>query len=208
MAFIGDYHVGMYKSLNDKITWFMEHYAPSNLFISGTTTLGANTTIGASDSDVLTVNAQATFNNGIAADEIIVDALTVRNNTVIGQDNYDTLTVNSRSNFEGPVTFNNLVTVNENIILGTDYRNTVTANGIVSAPHFTIPRASDNSFRFGSSDLITYHEYSADANIYTSYPDSVIVQIKNVNITGFSISITYNSDGSTVVLSYLESAVF
>lgn len=206
---IGNYYVDIYKALNEKINWFIENYSPTNLTVSGTTVLGTNTTIGASDSDILTVNAQATFTNGITSDDIITDSLTVKNNTTIGQDDTDILTVNSNAIFESETVFNSQVTVTENIILGTDSTNTVTATGIVTAPHFTIPKTSDNSFRFGSSDLIVYHEYTSDnANIYTEYPNSVVVQIKNKNTNGYSMAIIYDSSDSYITLNYNDSVSF
>lgn len=208
MPIFGDTYVEMYVALNKKIEWFMENYSPSTFTVSGTSTLQGNVTLGTDDSDVLVVNSQSTFNNGITADSIIVDTFAVRDNATIGQDDADLLTINSTSTFEGPVTLNEQVNVTKNIVLGTDTTNTVTATGIVTAPHFTIPLVTGNSLRLGADDFIAYHVYSSDlsGNIYESYPNSVFVKVLNSNIT--TMSIIYTSTGTNMVLGVGKSATF
>jgi len=211
MSSLGENLFGMIKSLNDKIDWLMQHYAPTNLNVAGNTTLGNNTTIGEDDSDLLTINAQTTFNNGLTSNSITTDDLIVKDDTTIGQDNCDSLTVNSNATFNNDALFKNEVTFENNVVLGSDETNLVVSTGTIESKHFTVPTVSDNSIRLGSSDIIIYHEYTStdtSANIYTEFPYGVVVQIKNLNEDGLSMSITYDSMDTFTSVAYNTTAVF
>lgn len=158
--------LGIIISLNEKINWFIEHYSPTNLLVTESTTLGT------SDSDTLTVLGTSTF--------------------------------------ESPVTFVSHVDMLENINFGTDSSNTVTATGTVTAPHFTIPAITENSLKLGTSDIIIYRECvdEPNLNIYTEYPNSVIVQVKNTHEDSTSVAIYYTSSTAYITLTANSTAVF
>lgn len=180
--------------LDNKIDYIRDNYEPINATISGNLVSNGNTTIGSDDSDLLTVNAIATFNNDLNGNVINVNDLNIIDNTVIGQDNTDMLTINSSTVFalNSSVEFNGEFNVTGNAVFGTDYTNTVECSGNISAKHFDIPIVSGNSLKVGSDDVIVYIESSSNIDIYTDYPKSVIVVVKNTS--NGNISITYNSN--------------
>jgi hypothetical protein len=50
----------------------------------------------------------------------------------------------------------------------------------------------------GSAPTIVYTEYNDDENIYTGYPNSVIVVVKNTSNVNISITIN-NSSGNSII---------
>lgn len=181
------------EKLSDQINNFIENYTPTNISVPG------NATFGSDDSDQMTVNAETTFNGDVLANVMTINTLTIIDNTVVGQDDADTLTVNADTTFNAGVEFNDSFNVIGNAVFGTDTTNTLIATGTITAPHFVVPLISENSFDFGNSKLITYVERNNDTDIFEDFPDSVIVIIKNIAITGKSI--IYNSENSSNVQS-------
>jgi hypothetical protein len=182
------------KILDDKIDDFIINYAPENLSIPGNTVLGSN------DSDTLTINADTTVNGDLTAGNVTISHLTLINNSELGQDADDTITVNGLGVFNQLATFNapsytTCLNATQNVTMGTDTTNTVTVSGTITAPHFTMPATSGNSLKLGTVDVIAYVEYSTSSNIYTGFPNSALVTVKNISGTG--INITYNSSDST-----------
>ena len=186
-------HLAIQK-LNEKIDRFIETYQPANLTIEGTSNFNGNTTIGTDDSDLLTINAETTFNSDVNADVVNINTLTVYDDAVIGQDDDDHVTVNSLATFASDVTFNSGFDVTSNATFGTTTTNTVTSAGSVTAPHFIIPKVTGNSLKLGIVNTIIYTEYSTDINIFSTYSTSVIVTVKNTHTA--PISITYDDENS------------
>lgn len=172
------------QTLSDQINDFIENYRPTNISIPG------NATFGSDDSDQMTVNAETVFHGDVEANVMRINDLTVIDNMTIGQDDTDRLIVNSATSFKGCTRFEDAFNVIGNVTLGTDCTNTVNSTGKVTAPHFSIPYVSGNSLNFGCEKVIIYVERCEDTNIYTDYPNSVIVIIKNTSDVGRLI--TYN----------------
>lgn len=199
-----------FEVLDKKIDYIRDNYAPINVTISGNLTSNGNTVIGDNDSDLLTVNAIATFNSDLNANLINVENLCIMDNTVIGQDCNDTLVVNGSASFSlnSNVEFNGEFAVRGNATFGTDCTNTVECSGNVVAQHFILPTNSGNSMKIGCEDVIVYIESSSNINIYENYPRAVIITIKNTSCD--NISITYDSCGeynvqsSGAVTTYLK----
>lgn len=177
------------ETLSNQVNDFIENYRPTNICIPGNATLGSN------DCDQLTVNAESIFNGDVEANVVRINNLTVIDCMTIGQDDSDSLVVNSATSFRGCTRFENSLHATENVTFGTDCTNTVTSRGKVTAPHFTIPYSSGNSLNFGCEKVIVYVERCEDTNIYTDYPNSVIVIIKNTSNVGRLI--TYNNSNSS-----------
>lgn len=205
-----------FKTLDDRIDYFVENYEPANLSLSGnitangTASLTGNVTLGSNDSDQITVNGEVTFNSDVEAANVTIENLSIIDNMTIGQDNTDTLTINSNTAFQSAVVFNDAFEVVGNSTFGTDTTNTVTVTGTLTAPHLTIPLTPNNSLKFGSTHLIKYVEVSTDTNIYDDYSSSVIIIIKNT--AGISKAIYYDADdhyniqASGITTTYLKNS--
>lgn len=183
------------KVLDDKIDDFIENYTPENLYISGNAIISGDIVLGSNNDDTLTINADTNFNGNVIMDNVTINDLTIINDTQLGQDAEDIITVNGTCVFNQLATFDSAAYTTclnavQNVTMGTDTTNTVTSTGTVTAPHFTVPTTSGNSFKVGLVDIIAYVEYSENANIFNDYPDSAIVTVKN--ISGLGINITYN----------------
>uniref|UniRef100_A0A6C0E9Q8 Uncharacterized protein n=1 Tax=viral metagenome TaxID=1070528 RepID=A0A6C0E9Q8_9ZZZZ len=196
------------KGLNDKIDNFIETYAPTNLSIPGNVTLGTNESNSLTLNSVATFKGDAFFNASVSInDTCTIDTLTITNDVTVGQDDTDTLTVNSTSTFENPVTMKNSLTVDDNVVLGVDDTNTVTVAGTVIATKVQLPRVNGNAVNIANSDAFVYAEYSSAGNIYTDFPDAVLVYVKNTAV-GTNYAITYNDEATTVTVNAGTTRVF
>lgn len=210
-------HVGLtfatlYKRLDERLIEFEENFAPNNMSIPGTfsvtgeSTFTGSITLGDNDSDVLTINAQSTFNGDVAMNVANVNTLYVVDNATIGDDDTDTLTINSTTTFNNSVTFDGSFDVSGNATFGSDNYSTLIATGnihsrnmiIGSVTSGTVSMNPNDSIKMGSAPTIVYTEYAANANIYTGYPNSVIVVVKNTSNVNISITIN-NSSGTSII---------
>jgi hypothetical protein len=210
-------HVGLtfatlYKRLDDRLIEFEENFSPNNMSIPGTfavtgnSTFSGSITLGNDDSDLLDINAQTTFHGEVNMDVANVNTLYVIDNLTVGDDDDDTMTINSATTFNNSVTFDGSFDVSGNATFGSDNYNTLIATGNIHSRNMIIGSVSsgtvslnpDDSIKMGSAPTIVYTEYAANGNIYTDYPSSVIVVVKNTSNVNISITISDEDDSSII----------
>lgn len=145
-----------------------------------------DTTLGTDSNNLLTINAQTTYNANLTvaeANTLNTYNLTATNNTTLGQDGDDDLTVNATTHFaniNAPVTIEGEFTVNNDVTLGTN-TTLVESLGAFNAPKMVLNQISGNTMMIGNNiNLVEYVEFNANTNIATAYPNNLIIVIKNI----------------------------
>ncbi|KAL3159984.1 hypothetical protein ABBQ38_010372 [Trebouxia sp. C0009 RCD-2024] len=187
--------------------------AKNAVTVAGTLTANGNTILGASSSQLLTVNAVPTFQSAttftstapVTANAVsVAGLLTATGNVSLGASNLQLLTVNATATFNAPTVFaaSAPVTANSNMSIGTNSSQAMT---VQASSTFSAPVTANAAVNIAAG-----HAFSAlgNANIGSSNADSLMVNANAIFAGSATFSQAFqlysdsSSPGSSTVLGF------